>query len=116
MDTTAGEAWGGFFVLLTVAFFVSILPAIIAGKIWGNKGGSSGVGGVMGLLLGWIGVIIAAVATPSRAAQFSGGAVAGPSGPVRECPHCKEQMRRDASVCPHCQRDSDAWVFHEGRW
>ena len=26
----------------------------------------------------------------------------------RECPYCKEQMRRDASVCPHCQRDSPA--------
>lgn len=23
----------------------------------------------------------------------------------RECPHCREHMRRDASVCPHCQRD-----------
>ena len=34
----------------------------------------------------------------------------------RECPHCKEQMRRDASVCPHCQRDSEAWTFNEGYW
>lgn len=23
----------------------------------------------------------------------------------RECPHCREPMRKDASVCPHCQRD-----------
>ena len=34
----------------------------------------------------------------------------------RECPHCKEQMRRDASVCPHCQRDSQAWTLNEGYW
>jgi hypothetical protein len=25
-------------------------------------------------------------------------------------------MRRDASVCPHCRRDSDAWRYWEGRW
>lgn len=24
----------------------------------------------------------------------------------RECPFCKEQMREDASVCPHCRRES----------
>ncbi len=23
----------------------------------------------------------------------------------RECPHCRERMRREASVCPHCRRD-----------
>lgn len=34
----------------------------------------------------------------------------------RECPSCKEHMRRDASVCPHCRRESPAWRFHEGRW
>jgi hypothetical protein len=25
-------------------------------------------------------------------------------------------MRRDASVCPHCRRDSEPWRFWEGRW
>ena len=34
----------------------------------------------------------------------------------RECPHCKEQMRRDASVCPHCQRDSQPWTQNGGYW
>lgn len=39
------------------------------------------------------------------------------SGPMRrECPHCREFMRRDASVCPHCQRDSEAWAKQDGRW
>jgi hypothetical protein len=35
---------------------------------------------------------------------------------MRECPSCKEMMRRDASVCPHCRRESTPWIFHEGRW
>ena len=25
-------------------------------------------------------------------------------------------MRWDASVCPHCQRESIPWRLHEGRW
>jgi predicted amidophosphoribosyltransferase len=34
----------------------------------------------------------------------------------RECPTCKEWMRRDASVCPHCRMASEPWTFHDGRW
>lgn len=34
----------------------------------------------------------------------------------RECPHCKMSIRADASVCPHCQRESPAWRFHNGFW
>ena len=43
-----------------------------------------------------------------------------PPGPgiVRECPHCKEPMRRDANVCPHCRRESPAWEYEpsDRRW
>lgn len=35
---------------------------------------------------------------------------------TRECPHCKSQIRPDASVCPHCQRESEAWTLSEDRW
>ena len=41
---------------------------------------------------------------------------AAPDRGRRECPHCKEPIRRDASVCPHCQRESEAWRFHAGFW
>jgi hypothetical protein len=34
----------------------------------------------------------------------------------RECPHCREQMRRDASVCPHCRLESAPWTLHDGNW
>jgi hypothetical protein len=34
----------------------------------------------------------------------------------RECPHCKEPMRRDASICPHCRERSPAWTFRDGAW
>ena len=44
--------------------------------------------------------------------------VSPPPGPgvVRECPFCKEEIRRDASVCPHCRRESPAWDYRDGRW
>jgi hypothetical protein len=35
---------------------------------------------------------------------------------MRECPFCKEPMRRDASVCPHCRRESAAWTYRGGHW
>jgi hypothetical protein len=34
----------------------------------------------------------------------------------RECPHCRELMRGEASVCPHCQRESEAWQQDGGFW
>ena len=35
---------------------------------------------------------------------------------LRECPFCKEDIRRDVSVCPRCQRESPAWVWESGYW
>jgi hypothetical protein len=34
----------------------------------------------------------------------------------RECPHCKEQMRRDAGTCPHCREKSSPWIRDAGLW
>ena len=35
---------------------------------------------------------------------------------TRECPSCKEAMLREAQVCPHCQRESTPWKFHDNVW
>ena len=34
----------------------------------------------------------------------------------RGCPSCRERMRRDASVCPHCRSATEPWIFHAGYW
>lgn len=35
----------------------------------------------------------------------------------RECPYCKEEMRRDATVCPHCRLETAAWELSpDGYW
>lgn len=35
---------------------------------------------------------------------------------TRECPFCKTEIRPDASVCPHCQRESEPWTENDGYW
>ena len=90
------------FLLLWVFF------AFLCMAIWSGKGGSSGAGFLLGLLLGIFGLLYVAFARPAP--------VRPDVSMLRECPYCKELMRRDASVCPHCQRESKAWVFHEGTW
>jgi hypothetical protein len=94
--------------ILVLAVGIGIVSAVAAGAITAAKGRGAGIGVVLGLLLGVIGLIIAAVLPRTEGAMVQAAR--------RECPHCKELMRRDASVCPRCQRESPAWQFHEGRW
>lgn len=35
---------------------------------------------------------------------------------ARACPHCGGKMQADASICPHCHVQSDAWRFQHDRW
>jgi RNA polymerase subunit RPABC4/transcription elongation factor Spt4 len=117
---------GGVIVILIAD---GLIFGFAAGTIRANQGGTFAGGFWWGFLLGIIGLIVV-VATKPTAAAAAAPAAPGPahsppapttprpvgapaSNPkaVRECPHCKEAMRRDASVCPHCRRDSDAWRY-----
>ena len=71
-------------------------------------------GAAYGIFLGWLGVLIVAVlpAVPAQVVPVQPNLALA----TRECPFCKEPMRRDASVCPHCRHDSEPWVFEGGRW
>jgi hypothetical protein len=113
-------------VIVAVLYFV---PALVA---WSRKVPNVGSVVVINLLLGWtivgwvVALAMAARSVPVTTSSPAGGKrpQARPepgapwpgSAPVRECPYCKEPMRRDASVCPHCRRESPASVMHEGRW
>ena len=127
-------------ILLFVGIFW-IVPMFVAHAIGKGKRRS---GFWYGLLLGWLGVLILALLAPlpepspekelellerrKRAGYINKNAYAEERAQIeakmeqevatlsRECPFCKEAMRRDASVCPHCQRDSEPWKFHEGHW
>ena len=63
-----------------------LVCAFIASAI-GSRKGEAGLGFVIGAILGPLGVIFALA---SR----------GDSVP---CPHCREPVRKKASICPHCR-------------
>ena len=90
-------------LILIVAVVWVVVPTLVGLQIGAEKGRQ---GWAWGLFLGWLGVLIVAVLPPSpeheRAAAIQAAAL------YRQCPHCKEQMRRDATVCPHCRGVSPA--------
>jgi hypothetical protein len=121
-----------FLVFGLVAWFVAIAAAHAIGKAKRRSGAA------WGLLLGWIGVVIVALlparpplsASDELARLEQGSATLRPDylakererltaeleTAYKECSFCKEDMRRDASVCRHCRRESEPWVFEDGRW
>jgi hypothetical protein len=46
-----------------------ILPIFVAFQQWTKKGGSPAVGILLGIFLGWVGVLIAVLATPTNGAN-----------------------------------------------
>jgi hypothetical protein len=103
-----------------------VLLAVVGTTIWVGvdasrrewKEGSSGTAGwVVGCVLLWIIVFPLYLSRRNRAPLKNPIPVALSKSELhRECPHCKEPMRRDASVCPHCRNESPAWTLHDGRW
>jgi hypothetical protein len=93
-------------VFLAIFWIAPIFVGHVIGKPKGRAGWA------WGLLLGWLGVIIVALLSPKRdiASEVQSARM------YRECPFCKERMRRDASVCPHCHRESAAWTQKDGFW
>src|ERR1700719_3860823 len=69
------------------------------------------------VLLVIIGAVIAGVFLLATAiGRPVGRGAASSSRDRRECPACKEWMRREASICPHCRSPSEPWTLHDGRW
>src|SRR5437868_453536 len=71
-----------------------LLFGLVSSGIWKSKGGSGVSGFLIGAVLGILGLIYVAAASPSLQ---SGGAL--------KCPNCAESVRADAIVCKHCGRD-----------
>jgi len=69
--------------------FIWLLMGLIAAAISSNKGKGSVHGFIYGMLLGPIGILWVIIST----------------GKIKKCPFCKEFIKRDAVVCPMCQRD-----------
>lgn len=65
-----------------------LLCGVVAGMI-GSKKGEGCLSFIVGVLFGPFGILFAALSKGNR----------------QTCPHCKEQVHKDAVVCSHCQRD-----------
>jgi hypothetical protein len=105
--------------LVIGAVILWIVPIFVANAMGRSKNRS---GLAYGLLLGWVGVLILALlpaADPitlenigrhrkrlgeSQYHQLKDQLIVE-ARRFGECPFCKEQVRADATVCPHCQRE-----------
>ena len=93
-----------------VAILVGVICAVIGAIMANAKRIDTATGLFLGLFLGPLGLIIIAVMKSPHEQQQSNPQL------LRECPWCKSMIRRDASLCTHCQNESKAWTFHKGSW
>ena len=77
-----------------VLFIIWIGCGAWASTIAKQRGNDGSTGFSLGILLGPIGILIAAVMPVNPNGQ----------GKV-QCPHCKEWIDKTATVCSHCQRN-----------
>ena len=102
-----------------IVLILWVLCAALGGAITNSKGRGWGIGVILGLLLAIIGVVITLFLSDKRKQlddQDARAQLEERASMYRECPHCKEDMRRDASVCPHCRSETSAWTYHGGSW
>lgn len=89
---------------LLVIGLIWVLPIFVAASIGNPKGRA---GWLYGILLGWLGVLLVALLPPKPHVVVALEKERELETTHRECPWCREPMRREASVCPHCRHESE---------
>ena len=88
-----------------------LLCALAAGYIYSQKGRSYAAAFLLGVLLGPIALILAAI-TPRDESALERKALR--SGKIRKCPACAELVQREAKVCRYCGHEFD-WVSRSSK-
>lgn len=83
-----------------VVLIVAIICGAASASIMESKGRGGGGGWALGLLLGFIGLIIAA-ALPKDEEGIRIQMLE--SGMYMECPYCRSIIDRKATICPQCR-------------
>lgn len=91
-------------LLCFVGPVIGVISGAIASTITKGKGRSSGEGWALGLLLGFLGLIIAAV-LPRDEQGYQRQQLG--SGLYKQCRHCRQIIPRPAQICSYCRLDPD---------
>jgi hypothetical protein len=104
MHATTVSITGWF--LAEIIIIEHLIAAFIGMTLWKSKRGDPSGAFVLCAILGILGVLLLAVATPRRKEIAKG---ARSQGRV-PCPHCAELIMLEALICRYCQHDVAAPV------
>ncbi len=85
-----------------VWLFIWVICAFVSGSISSSKGRSYGEGFMIGLFLGFLGILIVAL-LPRNEKGIEQEKLQDGTG--KKCPYCAEIIKREATVCRFCGRD-----------
>ncbi|MGH2663741.1 MAG: hypothetical protein ACRDH8_13260 [Actinomycetota bacterium] len=91
-------------VIGLLLFVDALVFSVAAALVRQGRGGYFLSGFLWGLLLGPIGLLVVAIVKPPAYR---------PGHMRRECPHCRESIKLEATVCPHCQREIEGDISEE---